>query len=484
MIDFRPVLFLVGLSLQFVAGAMIFPALLDLATGNKEWISFILSAVITAFAGTLLSMTNRSGAGSLSVRQAFLFCAMGWAIASIFSSFPFMLSNLHLSLVDAVFEAVSGFTTTGATVLDLQTMQQASDGIFLWRALLQWIGGIGIVVMGCTMLPALRIGGMQIFRIESASPDSRITPGAPRFVLTLCTIYVGFTLVLFVALLMAGLSGLDAICHAMGTISTGGFTTRAVSIATFDNLAVEIILALGMIVGSLSFPLYVVMLHGKWKSLFRDQQARLFLTMMLAASLVSAIWLWLDYGLPTTQALRYGFFSVISIMSGTGFHAFDFSVWPTVPATILFFSMFVGGCAGSTASGIKIFRLHILAVNAVAQISRLLRPHAVVIPYYNHQPIPDSIVDSVMGFLFVYFLTFALLAMTLGLLGIDFVTALTTAVSTLANVGVSAGPMMSPGGGLSFLPDTAKWILAGAMLLGRLELFTFLVLFVPAFWKS
>ncbi len=483
MIDFRPVLFYIGLGLQVLAAAMVLPALLDWAGGNGEWLSFLLAALITAFSGTLLSLTNKSAARILSVRQSFLFCAMGWVVASIFSSLPLMLSNLNLSFVDAIFEAVSGFTTTGATVLDQVMIKRASEGIFLWRALMQWIGGISIVVMGCAMLPSLRIGGMQIFRIESANPDSRITPGAPRFILMLCSVYGLITLLLVVSLSLAGVPGLEAIYHAMGTISTGGFVTGKTSAVIFDSLAVESILAIGMLLGSLPFPLYVVMMRGRWGGLLRDQQVRLFLGMITVAGLITSVWLWLDYGLATGQALRHGFFSVISIMTGTGFHAFDFLVWPTVPATILFFAMFIGGCSGSTASGIKIFRLRILTVNAVAQVSRLLRPHAVVSPSYNRQPVPDSIIDSVMGFLFVYFLTFAVLVMILGLLGIDFVTALTAAASALSNVGVSAGPMIGAGNGFSFLPDMAKWVLSIAMLLGRLELFTFLVLLIPSFWK-
>ena len=483
MIDFRPILFMIGVILLVLAAAMIIPVAADLLGDADDWLTFVLSALITAFVGALLTLTNRSESRSLSLRQAFLLCAGGWVAASIFSALPFILSPLGVSFVDAVFEAVSGFTTTGVTVLDEQTLRRASDGIFMWRALLQWLGGIGIVVMGCTMLPALRIGGMQIFRTENTNPDSRITPGAPRFVVTLCFIYAGVTAFLIAGLLLAGVNGLEAVCQAMGAISTGGFSTRDGLVSSVDSLTVDLVLTTGMLIGAMSFPLYVMMARGKWSVLAFDQQIRLFLGLILIGGVITTLWLWLDYGMTPGYAVRHGFFSAVSVVSGTGFHSLDFGIWPTVPATVLFFLMFVGGCSGSTASGVKIFRLHILTVNAVAQISRILRPHAVAFPYYNRQPIPDSIVDSVMGFLFVYFLTLAALVVSLGLLGIDFVTALTAAASTLSNVGISAGPMMQAGGGFSFLPDTAKWILSAAMLLGRLELFTFLVLLIPAFWK-
>ncbi|AVM75062.1 TrkH family potassium uptake protein [Magnetospirillum gryphiswaldense] len=483
MIDFRPVLQIIGWILCLLALSMTVPAAIDAMAGSGQWMAFIASAGITLVAGLGLVLGTRTdNRKPLSIRQAYLAAGLGWLVPCLFAALPFSLSSLDLSATDAFFEATSGITTTGSTVLSgLDTL---APGLLLWRGLLQWLGGIGIIVMALAVLPVLNIGGMQMFRVEVVSARERTAPRAARIGSTLISVYVGLTALLALALWAAGMGRFDAITHAMSTIATGGFSNYDRSMAHFDSVTMDLIVLVGMILGGMPFLLFFTLAQGDWRRVLRDQQVHWYLGLMALGSIAITLWLIDVRHFQPLTALRHAAFTVASVMTGTGLVTLDYSDWAGMPVAILFFLTFVGGCAGSTAAGIKVFRFQLLFANAVVQIRQLLRPHAVMVPSFNNKPIPKDVLTSVMGFIFVYALAFATLSMMLAVLGLDFVTALSASASAISNVGPGLGDLIGPGGTFAPLPDLAKILLAGGMLFGRLEMFILLVVFVPSFWRD
>ena len=482
MIDFGPVFFIVGLFLTMLATAMCVPAAVDLATGHPDWQVFLGAAGITLFIGVSLMLATRAGSASkLGLRQAFVLTTLSWLSIAAFGALPFAFSELEMSAADSFFESMSGVTTTGSTVIS--GLDSAPPGILLWRALLQWLGGVGIIVMALAMLPMLSVGGMQLFQTEAFDAPDKVLPRAAQLASGIGGVYVGLTFIWTVALWYAGMDGFDAVAHAMTTIATGGYSTRDASIGHFNDPIIDWIIVVGMIVGSLPFVHYLRIVRGDTKGLARDSQVRWFLAIVLGAAGIVTLWAWTQTGLSLQDALRYATFNVISVMTGTGYATTDFGAWGGFVATVMLILMFVGGCAGSTTCGIKIFRFQVLYATAKVQLARLLRPHGVFIPYYNRKPIPETVSEAVMGFFFLYILCFGLLAMALAAMGLDMVTAISGAATAISNVGPGLGEVIGPAGNFDPLPDAAKWVLAFGMLLGRLELFTVLVLFTPAFWR-
>ena len=481
MLDLRPILFILGLLLTTLALAMSLPALVDAATGHADWQVFLASAGLTLFIGVSLILTMRGGDMEIGIREAFVLTIGSWLGVTLFASLPFVFAELNLSFADAFFEAMSGITTTGATVI--VNLDNAPPGILLWRALLQWLGGIGIIVTAVAMLPMLKVGGMQLFRMESSDTTEKVLPRAAQISMAIGAIYFILTSICAVAYWAAGMPGFDAIAHAMTTIATGGFSTSDDSLAAFATPGIEWIAVVFMILGSLPFVLYLQVVRGRPMSLFRDSQVRWFLALALALVIIVILILSISQGVSSSQSLRLSAFNTISILTGTGYSTAAFDNWGPLALTIFFLIMFIGGCAGSTTCGIKIFRFQILYETATTQIRRLVQPHGVFIPYYNRSPITDDVAMSVMSFFFFYVLVYVVLALGLSLLGLDFLTALSGAATAISNVGPGLGPVIGPNGTFTSLPDSAKWLLSAGMLLGRLELFTILVLFAPAFWK-
>jgi trk system potassium uptake protein TrkH len=482
IVDPRPVLTLVGKILCGLAGTMLIPAAFDWKAGHEEWQAFTTAAFVTALCGLALALGMRMPRRTLSIRQAYLTAAACWVVPTVFAALPFLWGATQLPLVDGWFEAVSGITGTASTVL--AGLDRLPPGLLLWRGLLQWMGGIGMVVMAVAVLPALNVGGMQMFRIEVISANDRATPRAARIGSTIVGVYVALTVTLYLALWAAGMGRFEALVHAMTTLSTGGFSTRDAQLAHFDRATIDLVVAIGMVVGGLPFLMFSTLAQGDWRRVIRNQQVHWYLGLMLLGALAVTLWLVNSRGYGTATAIRYGFFTVASVMTGTGLTTIDFSDWAGMPVAILFLLTFVGGCSGSTAAGIKVFRFQFLFANALMQVRQLLRPHAVLVPTFNHKPIAKEVLGSVMGFLFVYALSFAVLAMLLALLGLDFVTALSASASAISNLGLGLGEVIGPGGTYAPLDDLAKLLLAGGMLLGRLEMFILLVLVVPAFWED
>ncbi len=479
---FSPIIYLIGMLLCILSLFMMIPAFVDWLYGNNDWPAFVGASLLTLFVGAILYLSNRdSTTEHLELRQAFLLTNSAWISIALFGSLPFLLSEIDMSFTDAIFESTSGITTTGATVIN--NLEATSHGILIWRALLQWLGGVGIIVMALAVLPMLSIGGMQLFKTESYETPDKVVPKAASFAAGISIVYITLTVVWALMLWVAGMPLFDSIAHAMTTLATGGYSTRSDSLAAFNSSSIEIIVIFGMIVGSLPFVHYLAITKKGLKNLFKDDQVKLFLTLIVFVVLIVSIYLNLN-DIPFLEALRLASFNVISIITGTGFGTSDFNNWGGFPTTILLILMFIGGCAGSTTCGLRMARIQVLVANAKAQISKLIRPHAVVVSYYNQKPIPENVAESVMGFFFLYIISFAVIACLLGGLGLDLITAISGAASAIGNVGPGLGDIIGPSGTYQSIPELGKLFLCAGMILGRLEIFAILVMFSPLFWKN
>ncbi|MCC3304166.1 TrkH family potassium uptake protein [Sneathiella sp. HT1-7] len=482
MINFRLIFAINGILLVFIGLAMLVPAAVDLAVGNRDWQVFLVSATVSIFVGGGLFLSNRGSGLELGRRQAFLLTTAVWIILPATAALPFAFSEMNISYTDAFFEAMSGLTTTGSTVLT--GLDTAPPGILMWRALLQWTGGIGIIVTAIAIMPLLRIGGMQLFRMEASEATSeKALPRVADIVKAIGYIYLVLSLICTFALWMTGMSLFDAVTHAMTTISTGGFSTSDQSAGDFESPLVESIMVVFMILGALPFLMYLHIVKGKPGSFLTDSQVRWFLSIVLIGIVAITIWQIRHEGISFWVALRHATFNVTSIITGTGYATADYSNWGGFGTTAFFFFMFVGGCAGSASCSIKIFRIQILVETARCQLMQMIRPSAIYKPRYNGQPLAEETIGSVTSFVFLFIVIFALLTIALGLTGLDFLTAISSAATSITNVGPGLGETVGPSGTFKSLSDPAKWLMSLGMLLGRLELFTVLVLFSRRFWQ-
>ena len=481
MIDFRPLLFVIGLLLAALAASMLLPAAIDWAAGDPDWQGFLGAAFLTGFVGVGLALTNRVNDMTIGVRQMFVLTTLLWVAVAAFGALPLLFADLGLTYTDAFFEAMSGVTTTGSTVIS--GLDSAPLGILLWRSILQWLGGIGIIVMAVAILPALQVGGMQLFRMESSDSSEKAFPRVAQIAAGITSIYVALTAICAMALWGAGMTGFEAVSHSMTTIATGGFSTSDASIGHFDSNTIDWIVILFMILGSLPFVLYLEAVRGRRAALWKDTQVRWFLGIVVACTASMALWQATANGVTPYESLHTSTFNVISIITGTGYSTADYHLWGSFAVAGFFLFMFIGGCAGSTSCGIKVFRFQVLVAALKVQMNKIWQPHGIFVPHYNRKPLPDSVIEAVMNFVFLFALVFALLALGLAALGLDFVTSVSGAATALSNVGPALGDIIGPSGTFMPLPDAAKWLLALGMLLGRLELFTVLVLFWPAFWR-
>jgi trk system potassium uptake protein TrkH len=479
-LDFRPVLHVLGILLSILALSMVLPMLTDLYYGSLDWRAFFISILITAFFGGALMLSTSGQVLNINRREGFLLIVLCWVVISLFAALPLWLSHIGLDFTDAAFEAVSGITTTGSTVI--VGLENTPPGVLLWRALLQWLGGIGIILMAMSILPFLKIGGMQMFQTE-LSESEKALPRATRFAASIGIIYVVLTILGIISYHMAGMSLFDSIIHSMTTLSTGGFSSYDSSFAGFEQPAVHYIAVIFMILGGLPFILYLKAINGNARPLLTDSQVRWFLSIVLVSTVTMIIYLMKDGQTDLATAMRLSAFNVVSIITGTGYSNGDYNAWGGFAIGLLFFLMVMGACAGSTTCGIKIFRFQILYAVTKVQIRQLMHPSGVFIPHYNRKPIPKGVPSSVMSFFFMYVLSFAILAILLSFVGLDFLTAMSGAATSISNVGPGLGEVIGPAGNFESLPDSAKWILCIGMILGRLELFPVLVMLSPQFWQ-
>ena len=482
-VDIRPVLMATGALVCVIAVFMMIAGLADYLISNDKWRIFVNVGLVTFIAGTLLFFPNRVTAPDLDIRQAFLLTTSVWVILPAFAALPIYYTVGGLSYASAYFEAMSGLTTTGATVIG--NLDNAGRGLLMWRSVLQWLGGIGIVVMALSIFPMLQVGGMQLFRMEYTDTMDKALPRAATIGKRLTYIYAGLTLLCAILYYDAGMTKFDALNHAMTTVATGGYSTRDESIAFFNSARIEWTATAFMIIGALPFVLYFHLLNRlNPKPLIRDAQVRGFFFILFMAVGIMIVYQMTQLNWSWETALRYTTFNVVSIMTGTGYATADYGAWGTLGMPLFFILMLVGGCAGSTSCGIKVFRFQVLFEIFKAQRKRLLAPNGVFIPHYNGRPLPPKVEESVMGFFYMYLTLVAVTAALLGFLGLDFVTAMSGAMTAVSNVGPGLGDVIGPSGNFSTLSDSAKWVLSAAMLLGRLEIFTVMVLFSRSFWES
>ncbi len=477
----KTVFFIVGILVVILGISMMIPYAIQLIYGENNN-SFLSSSIITIFIGILTILINLKKDNQLNLQQAFLFSVMAWVSIATFGSLPFMLSSLQLSFSDAFFESMSGITTTGSTViLDLDSSPKS---ILIWRAIMQWLGGIGIIVMATTVLPLLKVGGMQVFKTDSSGAE-KILPKTIEVATTIITIYLVLTFACGLAYWLQGMNIFDSIAHSFTTLATGGFSTHNESIGYFNNPGIEITATLFIILGSIPFIAYLKFIKGNKKIFFQDVQIKGFVYLLLISILIMSVYLFINNENNSfLDNLRISSFNVLSILSGTGYVTDDFGLWGEFPLIFFIFLMFIGGCAGSTTCGIKVFRLQILFIFIKNQIKKLIYPNRILVINYNDQKIEDTFINSVIIFIFSYLFLFLIMAMLLSMTGLDFLSAISGAATSISNVGPGLGEMIGPNGNFSEVSNVSKWILSFGMLLGRLEIFAVLVLFLPSFWRS
>lgn len=482
MLDIRPVGYVVGLLVAVLGLAMIIPILVDLAEGRGQWWVFVESALITTLGGGMIALASANGVREgLTIQQTFMLTTGVWLMLPLFGALPFVLGATDASVTDAMFEAMSGLTTTGATVLT--GLEDLPKGLLIWRGILQWLGGIGIVVVAMVFLPELRVGGMQIFKSESFDTFGKILPRAGQIATQISVIYLWLTLACMLSYLALGMSTFDATVHALTTVSTGGFSNYDASFSTFSGPA-EYVAAIYMILAALPFVRYVQLINGNPVALHRDPQVRGFF--MTLTFLVVIVFFVLRSGTTyeSERILREAIFNITSIISGTGYASADYMKWGSFAVALFFFIGLIGGCAGSTTCSIKIFRYQLLFASIRAQLRRIRSPHGVFTPCYDGRPVGADVLSSVMSFFMFFVVSLGLISVALSLTGLDFVTSVSGAAAALANIGPGLGEIIGPAGNFSSLNDTAKWILIIAMWIGRLELLAVYVMFTAKFWRA
>lgn len=466
-----------------LAAAMVFPMLVELNAHTLDWQVFATSSFLTLFVGGLLYISNR-GKMELDTRHTFIFTTSVWLIIPMFASLPFVFtsSRYHLGIVDALFESISGLTTTGSTVM--MGLDSAPVGLLLWRSLLEWFGGVGIVVLAMAVLPQLGVSGMQLFRSESSDKSDKIMPRARQVAVATFVVYSFLTFLCMAAYYMAGMDGFDAINHAMATISTGGFSTHDASMGFFDSALIEDIGSIFMFLGGIPLLLYFAVISGKRAHPILVAQARVYALFSGAVILIISIWLTAHHQYSFDQSLRYAAFNVISIITTTGFASVDYGLWGGVMAITIYFLTIIGGCTGSTSGGMKIFRFMVMGSTLKKNFRQLYMPHGVFRTTIAGTLVGSEVEMSVKVFFMFFALTFSLVAGALAMFGLDFVTSMSAAGTALANVGPGLGDIIGPSGNFAGLPDGAKLVLAFAMIVGRLEILTVAVILTPLFWRE
>jgi trk system potassium uptake protein len=481
MSNYKTVFFTLGI-LQITLGvSMSLPIIIQIMYDELDS-SFFGAGIITIVFGILFFLSNLDHDKKLNLQQAFLLTALSWLSIAVFGSLPFIFSELQLTITDAFFESMSGITTTGSTIII--NLNDSPKAILLWRALLQWLGGIGIIVMAITLMPIMNVGGMQLFKVSSNDTSEKILPKSKEIALRLILIYSSLTLLCATSYKIFGMNFFDSFTHSMTTIATGGFSNYDNSIGHFNSATIEITAIIFIILGSIPFISYIKFISGNKNIFTSDTQIRSFIKIILLSILILFIYLAIKNENIFEINLRSISFNVISILSGTGYVTKEFDQWGSFPIIFFLILMFIGGCAGSTACGIKIFRVQILYLFLINQLKKIIYPRGVFVIKYNNNNVDDKFMASIISFIFLYIFVFFSITALLSLNGLDFVTSISGAATSISNVGPGLGSIIGPNGNFYQLPDICKWILSIGMILGRLELFAILVLFLPSFWRK
>ena len=479
MSNYKTVFFTLGI-LQMILGIfMLIPIIVQFFYQEIDS-SFFGASIVTIIFGTLFFLSNLDHEKKLNLQQAFLLTALSWLSIAIFGSLPFVFSNIEFTFTNAFFESMSGITTTGSTIIsDLNSIPK---GILLWRAILQWLGGIGIIVMAITLMPIMNVGGMQLFKISNNDSTEKILPKSKEVALRLIFIYTVLTAMCAISYNLLGMNFFDSLTHSMTTIATGGFSNYNESIGFFNSIYIEISAMVFIILGSLPFIAYIKFLSGNKKIFFSDAQIKTFFKIIFISIFILSVYLIINNS--SQFNLRSTFFNVISILTGTGYVNAQFDNWGSFPILLFLFLMFIGGCAGSTTCGVKIFRIQILYSFVLNQLKKIIYPKGVFVLKYDQNPVDNKFIASIISFIYMYLVIFFIITALLSLTGLDFITSISGAATSISNVGPGLGSIIGPNGNFSSLPDISKWILTLGMILGRLELFAILVLFLPSFWRN
>ena len=481
MSNYKTVFFTLGI-LQIILGlSMIAPILAQFFYKELDS-SFISSGIVTIIFGVLFLLSNLDHDKKINLPQAFLLTALSWLSIAIFGSLPFIFSEIELSVTDAFFESMSGITTTGSTIIT--NLNETPKSILLWRGMLQWLGGIGIIVMAITLMPLMNIGGMQLFIISTSDTPEKILPRSKEIALRLILVYSGLTFICALFYKIFGMNFFDSIVHSMTTIATGGFSNYNESIGYFDSSLIEFTSIIFIILGSIPFIAYIKYLNGDKKIFFKDTQIKTFIKIVIFSILLMYLYLLLKNQSSFDTSIRSVAFNVISILTGTGYVTQNFSDWGQFPLIYFLILMFIGGCAGSTACGIKIFRVQILFQFIAVQLKKIIYPRGIFKIKYESNNIDEKFLASIISFIFLYIVIFFVITALLSTSGLDLTTSISAAATSISNVGPGLGDIIGPNGNFSNLSDFSKWILSLAMILGRLELFAVLVLFIPSFWRK
>jgi trk system potassium uptake protein TrkH len=482
-IDLSRIFFVIGMMLLVLTVFMLPPAITDIVAQNDDWIVFAVSAFMSGFLGLMLVLVSRGGwSDHVSLKEGFVLTVLSWIVLCIMASVPFMFLGRNASVANALFEAVSGLTATGATVLT--GLDNLPPGMLLWRSTLQWIGGVGIVVMALVMLPFLRVGGMQLFRTESSDRSDKFMPRVGEVISLIAVTYLCLTAACGIAYHVAGMTAFDALNHAMTTVSTAGFSTHDRSFGHYSDTPAIHWIAITFMLGScMPLVLYVKMVRSRSLAVWNDAQVRGFAQIAGLAVFTVSLWYYVRHDEPFWDVLRVVTFNVVSIISTTGYALGDYTNWGSGVMGMFFALMFLGGCTGSTTGGLKTFRLQVMMMTASGYIRQLMSPNRMVVLNFNESRITSEIATSVLAYVTVMFLSVMVFTIALSFFNLDLITALSGATAAITNVGPGLGDIVGPAGSYANLDPGAKLLLTVAMLLGRLEFFTVLVVLSRSFWR-
>ena len=482
MFDFKPISLVIGFLICFTGIFLFIPLITEIIYRSDQWQVYAIPMIIYLIVGGSLIITNKDTNLKMNLKGAFFLTGISWLVMAVICAIPFMYAKTNLSFFNAFFESMSGITTTGSTVINNLELQP--KGILIWRSILQWLGGIGIIVLAISVLPFLKVGGMQLFHMEGDDPYEKFLPRIATVVSKIFFIYLILTLICLVSYLFFGMTFFDAITHSLTTISTGGFSTHDSSFAFFNSNSILITSIIFMIIGGLPFILLAQISFKNPLIIFKDQQVRLFLSMIVIIIIFFLLMIDNNYSNSIYNKIVNIAFNSISIITGTGYVSDNFEKWGNYSSIIFLLLMFIGGCAGSTTGGLKIFRFQILFLAVKNHIKKLINPHGVFASKFNGKSLPESTFDSVTSFFFLYIIAFIIVAILLSLDGLDIVTALSASATTISNVGPGIGKIIGPEGNFMELSNYSKVILSMAMLFGRLEILTLVILFSPFYWKN
>ncbi|MGD8368617.1 MAG: TrkH family potassium uptake protein [Desulfobacterales bacterium] len=480
--SWRYILSIIGFLVLMLGAAMLLPLFVSLYYGEKGTLAMAISTAITvASGGGGWFAFKKYRSENVTPREGMAIASLGWAAVGFFGALPFWLSGT-CSFIDAFFESVSGFTTTGASIY--ADPQGLFHGLLFWRSLIQWLGGMGIIVLSIAILPFLGVGGMQLYKAEVPSPvPDKLKPRIRETAMILWKVYLLFTLVQILMLMFGGMSLFDAVCHTFTTMPTGGFSTKTASVAHFDSVYLDTVFIVFMLIAGINFSLHYQMLLGKPLALWKDPECRFFLAVFGVMTAVVSFDVWRTVYPGIGESIRYGAFQVASIVTTTGYATADYETWPALSKLILLLAMFIGASAGSTGGGMKCLRVMLYFKFCYKELFRLVHPHAVSRVKLGGKTVPEDVMHSILGFLGLYTGLFVLSALLLAALGVDFITSFASVAACIGNIGPGLGGV-GPTDNYALIPYLGKWVLIFCMLLGRLEIYTLIILVVPEFWRK